>query len=84
MQGLRDSVIVMIHDRLFKFLSDSVWSRGRVLGTRREVAGKLTFSKKVGNIDILIFLDRYYFALFFNTHVRVLNFWRDTFPNFCV
>ena len=36
-----------------------------------EVAGKLTFSKKVGNIDILIFLDRYYFALFFFTHTYV-------------
>ena len=30
----------------------------------QEVAGKLMFSKKVGNIDILIFLDRNYFALF--------------------
>ncbi len=34
-----------------------------------EVAEKLTFPKKIGNIDTLIFLDRYYFAPFFK-HTR--------------
>jgi hypothetical protein len=37
-----------------------------------------------GNIEILIFLDRYSLGLFFHTHVRVSLFWRDTRPNFRV